>query len=126
MDRQSDYSTPCVQAHGVTRDLKITHPVRLRRFRLKFNGIGRRGFKHQKKVAKIRLRLVGVASFYWPRQIMIVQRRAYQLQKRSASYCGDYSSSSQLELASKAVSQPELRSPTLVIIVFLAKVDNVK
>ena len=27
-----------------TRDLKITHPVRLRRFRLKFNGTGRRGF----------------------------------------------------------------------------------
>ena len=77
-------------AHGVTRDLKITHPVRLRRFRLKFNGIGRRGFNQQKKVAKIRLRLVGVASFYWPRQIMIVQRRAYQLQKRSASYGGDY------------------------------------
>ena len=54
------------------------------------NGIGRRGFIQQKKVAKIRLRLVGVASFYWPRQIMIVQRRAYQLQKRSASYGGDY------------------------------------
>ena len=32
-----------------TRDLKITHPVRLRRFRLKFNGIGRRGFNQQKK-----------------------------------------------------------------------------
>ena len=43
-----------------------------------------------KTVAKIRLRLVGVASFYWPRQIMIVQRRAYQLQKRSASFGGDY------------------------------------
>ena len=113
-------------AFHITRDLKITHPARLRRFSLKFNGIGRRGFNQQKKVAKIRLRLVGVASFYWPRQIMIVQRRAYQLQKRSASYCGDYSSSSQLELASKAISQPELRSPTLVIIVFLAKVDNVK
>ena len=40
----------------ITRDLKITHPVRLRRFRLKFNGIGRRGFNQQKKVAKIRLR----------------------------------------------------------------------
>ena len=38
------------------RDLKITHPVRLRRFRLKFNGIGRHGFNQQKKVAKIRLR----------------------------------------------------------------------
>ena len=48
-----------------------------------FNTIG-------KKVAKMRLRLVGVASFYWPRQSMIVQRRAYQLQKRSASYGGDY------------------------------------
>ena len=36
------------------------------------------------------------------------------------------SSSSQLELASKAISQPEIRSPTLVIIVFLARVDNVK
>ena len=35
------------------------------------------------------LLLVGVASFYWPRQIMIVQRRAYQLQKRSAAYGGD-------------------------------------
>ena len=69
-----------------TRDLKITHPVRLRR--LDSNGIGRRGFIQQKKVAKIRLRLVGVASFYWPRQIMIVQRRAYPLQKRSASYAG--------------------------------------
>ena len=33
----------------ITRDLKITHPVRLRRFRLKFNGIGRRGFNQQKK-----------------------------------------------------------------------------
>ena len=42
------------------------------------------------KVAKISLRLVGVASFYWPRQIMIVLRRAYQLQKRSASYGVDY------------------------------------
>ena len=73
-----------------TRDLKITHPVRLRHFRLKINGIGGRGFIQQKKVAKIRLRLVGVASFKWPRQIMIVQRRAYQLQKRSASYGGDY------------------------------------
>ena len=70
----------------ITRDLKITHPVRLRR--LDSNGIGRRGFIQQKKVAKIRLRLVGVASFYWPRQIMIVQRRAYPLQKRSASYAG--------------------------------------
>ena len=48
--------------------------------------IGRRGFIQQKKVAKIRFRLVGVASFHWPRQIMIVQSRAYQLQKRSASY----------------------------------------
>ena len=75
-------------------------------------------------VAKIRLRLVGVASFKWPRQIMIVQKRAYQLQKRSASYGGDISS--QQELASKTISQPELRSPTLVIIVFLARVDNVK
>ena len=73
----------------ITRDLKITHPVRLRRFRLKFNGIGRRGFNQQKKVAKIRLKLVGVASFYWPRQIKRVQRRAYLLQKRSASYGGD-------------------------------------
>ena len=45
----------------------------------------------KEKVAKIRLRLVGVASFYWPRQIMIVQRSAYQLQKRSASYGGDIS-----------------------------------
>ena len=56
---------------------------------------------------------------------MIVQRRVYQLQKRSASYGCDYKlvSSSQLELASKAISQPELRSPTLVIIVFLARVD---
>ena len=43
-----------------------------------------------KGVAKIRLRLVGVASLYWPRQIMIVQRRAYQLQKRSASYGCDF------------------------------------
>ena len=74
-----------------TRDLKITHPVRVRHFRLKINGIGGRGFIQQKKVAKIRLRLVGVASFKWPRQIMIVQRRAYQLQKRSASYGGDIS-----------------------------------
>ena len=47
----------------LTRDLKITHPVRLRHFRLKINGIGGRGFIQQKKVAKIRLRLVGVASF---------------------------------------------------------------
>ena len=46
----------------ITRDLKITHPVRLRHF-----SIGRRGFVQQKKVAKIRLRLVGVASFKWPR-----------------------------------------------------------
>ena len=76
----SGVATP--QTLTKTRDLKITHPVRLRRFRLKFNGIGRRGFNQQKKVTKIRLRLVGVASFYWPRQIMIVQRRA--------SYGGDY------------------------------------
>ena len=56
---------------------------------------------------------------------MIVQRRAYQLQKRSASYGGDYKLVivPQLELARKAISQPELRSPkcTLVIIVFLAR-----
>ena len=80
--------------HYETRDLKITHPVRLRRFndfRLKW--YGRHGFiQHYtitERVAKIRFRLVGVASFYWPRQIMIVQRRAYQLQKRSTSYGGD-------------------------------------
>ena len=64
--------------------LELTRDLRLK-------CIGRRGFIQQKKVAKIRLRLVGVASFKWPRQIMIVQRRAYQLQKRSASYGGDIS-----------------------------------
>ena len=39
----------------VTRDLKITHPVRLRRFRLKFNGIGRRGFNQQKRSPRLDL-----------------------------------------------------------------------
>ena len=46
---------------------------------------------------------------------MIVQRRAYQLQKLSASYGGDYKycSSSQLELASKAISlKKKLNDPS--------------
>ena len=39
----------------LTRDLKITHPVRLRHFRLKFNGIGRRGFNQQKRSPRLDL-----------------------------------------------------------------------
>ena len=39
--------------YTLTRDLKITHPVRLRRFRLKFNGIGRRGFNQQKRSPRL-------------------------------------------------------------------------
>ena len=43
------------KVHVTTRDLKITHPVRLRRFRLKFNGIGRRGFNQQKRSPRLDL-----------------------------------------------------------------------
>ena len=44
-----------IRSMYVTRDLKITHPVRLRRFRLKFNGIGRRGFNQQKRSPRLDL-----------------------------------------------------------------------
>ena len=73
---------------------------------LDLNGIGRRGFI-----------LLAVPDHDSPDRLISTRNEALLM---------IISSSSQLQLASKAISQPEIRSPTLVIIVFLARVDNVK